>query len=235
MELMQRKLRYSRDSYFKLYHLCYYLSNSAFKNEDVQRIISFKERDVYTVRHFASLAIQYLLDQRMEQDLIIVRALHSNELKALANRNDPLDRIGKSLAATFNCFYKPELLRKTRVTKAVKLLNTQERKAELKQTYLVSKTKMDLNNRKILIIDDVVTTGVTICSIIKAVLDEFPLAKINVFSLAWTPTQNQQSYIQQQGNKPLVFNEPELNYGNSSNKDWLDADFESGVTRISVL
>ncbi|QEC78851.1 phosphoribosyltransferase domain-containing protein [Mucilaginibacter ginsenosidivorax] len=55
----------------------------------------------------------------------------------------------------------------------------------------------DLNTRKLIIINDVVTTGSTTCAIIEAILKVYPNADITVFSLAWTLTAKQQEYLRQ--------------------------------------
>jgi nudix-type nucleoside diphosphatase (YffH/AdpP family) len=81
--------------------------------------------------------------------------------------------------------------------------------------------------RKVLIIDEVVTTGaaVSVSSIIKIILKHFPDARINIFSLAWTPSPTQQWYIQNQMKyKGSIIEEPEIIYGQKT-FEWTDLNF----------
>jgi predicted amidophosphoribosyltransferase len=233
MELMQRKLRYLNNSFFRLYHLCYYFSSMEQWDVDRNRIILFKNYDERTIRFFITQSINFLLSHRMDKDLIIIRALSSKELKIDVKSNSALDRLGKSLSAVFGCVYLPEILEKERHTKPIKSLTLADRQKELSSVYKIRDLTVNLNGRKILIIDDVVTTGTTSCSIIKAVVEKYPAVKINIFSLAWTPTIKQQTFLQQ--NSMSYLNDPEVNYGIKQTNRWKDDDFENGLTNISIF
>jgi hypothetical protein len=130
MELMQRKLRYDEHRSFKLYHLCYYFSDPRFRNTDVKRVIDFKNGEEYAVRHFIIRAIQQLQYLQLDQALLIIRALRSNETVADPVVSKSLDRLGDGLAVVFDCTYYPEVLSKTRPTQPVKTLTAVQRKAE---------------------------------------------------------------------------------------------------------
>ena len=92
---------------------------------------------------------------------------------------------------------------------------------------------MNLNHKKILIIDDIVTTGITACSIMIAILSVYPYATVNVFALAWTPTQNQQAYLKEKMSPRFQVHDPEIVY--ERRKKILDEDFEKGKTNISLF
>ena len=119
----------------------------------------------------------------------------------------------------------------SRATQPVKSLTIARRVAELNGVYRIDTKNYDFNNQKLLIIDDVVTTGATVCSIIRTILKAFPLAKINVLSLAWTPAAGQQAYIQQlYKDESLMLKEPESSYGSN-----VDGDFLNGKTFVSLF
>ena len=233
MELMQRRLRYSGNTYFKLYHLCYYFSRTSSLNEQKIKIHQFKKGNEQAMRHFIIRALQYLEPHKMDDELLVLRALHSYETKA-QDLLSPLDRLGDSIATVFGCSYYPGLLQKSRVTQPIKSLNIRQRMAELDNAYQINPNLFDLNERKVLIIDDVVTTGATACAIIKAILTYFPRAKINVLSLAWTPMPNQQLYLERQSNESMLLHEPAIGYGKKI-FDWGDEDFMNGETNISLF
>lgn len=116
---------------------------------------------------------------------------------------------------------------------SAEVIDVNKRQIELADVYQVSEHSINLNNRKVLIIDDIVTTGLTVNAIIKAILIAFPSAKISVFALAWTPTKNQQAYLLKMKNKIIHFNEPEPPYGNPGIIK--DLDFEKGLTNVSLF
>nr|MBB6234924.1 putative amidophosphoribosyltransferase [Mucilaginibacter sp. FT3.2] len=230
---MQRKLRYNWQLYFQLYHLCYYFSTQSYWDDDRKQVLEFKNNKENTIRRFISQSIISLLPRQMSRDLLIIRALSSNELVADTSGERSLDRLGNSLAATFGCEYLPRIVYKRKTTKPVKSLTLTDRQKMLSDVYEVNSNGIDLNRRMILIIDDVVTTGVTSCAIISAILKKFPFAKINVFALAWTPTASQQAYLMDTKSKSYYLNEPEPVYGNK--KKAKDVDFENRKTDVSLF
>lgn len=231
LELMQRRLRYSAQSSFRLYHLCYYFSKSDKNDEDKKLIIDFKKGKEAAVRHFIVKALAFLEHHEMDEHLTILRPLHSHETYIRCEAPTPLDRLGWSLATVFDCLYTQDVLQKIRTTQPVKSLTIEQRVAELNGVYRIDTKNYDFNNQKLLIIDDVVTTGATVCSIISTILKAFPLAKINVLSLAWTPTAGQQAYIQNHyEDNSMMLKEPESLYGST-----VDGDFLNGKTYVSLF
>ncbi|WP_144916165.1 phosphoribosyltransferase [Mucilaginibacter frigoritolerans] len=93
---------------------------------------------------------------------------------------------------------------------------------------------VDLNERKVLLIDDVVTTGTTAGSIISAILKVFPRTRFEVFSLAWTPTYRQQIALGLEQQKAMYVSEPEESYGNAGKQRHTDEGFENGETFVSL-
>ncbi|QEC74684.1 ComF family protein [Mucilaginibacter ginsenosidivorax] len=195
--------------------------------------MEFKNNKERTIRTFISESINNLLSHQMSRDLVIIRALGSNELAADNSAKKPLDRLGNSLAATFGCYYLPQILHKRKATKPIKSLNLTNRQKMLADVYEVKENVTNLNRRKVLILDDVVTSGVTSCAIISAILKTFPAAKINVFSFAWTPTVNKQTYLMDLQRRSHYFSEPEPVYGRI--KKETDEDFERGRTNVSLF
>lgn len=234
MKLMHRKLRYDSNRSFDFIHLCYYLSKNEVKDDDQRRIIDFKQEDEQAVRYFIIEAINNLRFFDFTTDHFIVRALSSNELKANFNGNIGLERLGACLADVFDCTYYPSIIYKTKQTLPIKSLSAADRKQALSGVYAVDTKMFDLNSRKLIIIDDVVTTGATSCAIIEAVLTAYPKADITIFSLAWTPTAKQQDQLRQIGERSMSVNEPDVAYGSRRAEEWVDEDFLNGETFISL-
>jgi predicted amidophosphoribosyltransferase len=233
MELMKRKLRHESGREFNLYHLCYYLSKNTTRDNHQKLILDFKNNQEHAVRHCIIEAIENLQHLGIDEDTLILRALSSNETKAGQYTSKGLWRLGTSLSWVFDCDHFPSLIYKKRVTEPIKNLGIAERKAELEQVYAVDGNIVDLNEKKVLLIDDVVTTGTTACAIISAILKVYPRTRIEVFSLAWTPTLRQQLHIAQQERVAMLLNDPEETYGGEKRNVWIDEDFKSGETNVS--
>ena len=125
----------------------------------------------------------------------VIRVLGSNELES--SGKSPLDTLGKSIASALECNYSPELLKKSRKTRPLKLTNLRsERVEELTGVYQVSEGVIE-NQDNILLIDDICTSGTTAKVIANAINKIYPDVAIFFFVLAKTsnpaygsPTQN---------------------------------------------
>src|ERR1700742_4367197 len=98
MELMHRKLRFSGERSFNLYHLCYYLSKSAYWDKDRRLVLDFKKYEEPAVKHFIVEALKGLEYFEINNRCLIVRALRAKELRFGDYGDVALDRLGASLA-----------------------------------------------------------------------------------------------------------------------------------------
>jgi predicted amidophosphoribosyltransferase len=232
MTLMRRQLRYSPNLSFDLYHLRYYLSKNPHRDADRELIRDFKQYEEPAVRSLIIEAIENCQYLDISDDLMIVRALKSSETTWGDMGTYAIDRLAESIASVFECGYEPSAVYKKRQTKPVKTLSFGERKAELAHAYGFD-ARIFEEYRKLLIIDDVVTTGATACAVIAPILKALPKAQITVFALAWTPTERQQVYLMTLQNNQGVLAEPEIEYG--TGQKLRDEDFENGATAISIF
>jgi hypoxanthine phosphoribosyltransferase len=117
-----------------------------------------------------------------------VRALGHNQLQP--STDDSLGRFERLLGKNSISHF----LSKTRTTESLKSLGKNQRKDELNDVLLFSRTNDSNtnNNRAInfIIFDDVVTTGTTIKAIAAAIKKSFPNAKLFGFSLLETYDSN---------------------------------------------
>jgi len=234
MKLMKRKLRVESGREFNLYHLCYYLSKNTRRDNDQELILDFKNNEEHAVRSLVIEAINNLEQLGIDEDTLIVRALSSHETKPDHLAQKSLHRLGLSLNCVFDCSYCAEVLYKKKSTDPLKHLSIAGRKAEMRDVYAVDKNLLDLHEFNVLLIDDVVTTGTTAGAIIDAILKAFPQTRIEVFSLAWTPTYRQQLALGLQEREAMYFSEPEFSYGVVNGGLKVDEDFESGETLVSM-
>lgn len=115
---------------------------------------------------------------------VIVRALSSKELSA--SGKSPLDRLGAEFAQRIGCPFAPERLKKVRLAAPVKNAGIREARDKiLKNAYEFDATGLGETSR-LLIIDDVVTTGATFAAIAAAIHAKLPQAPLTYFALART-------------------------------------------------
>jgi len=230
---MQRTLRYANDAYCTLYHLAYYFSRGSFNDQDRKRLLAFKNGEELAQRYFILNTLDALRKQEPPEELIILRALGSSELSTEDNIS-PLDRLGDSIAMVYGCSYYPKIVTKSRVTSPLKTLNLLERKKELAGVYQVDSYFFNFNMHPVMVIDDIVTTGATTGSIIRAIMASCPHARITVLSLAWTPTPSQQEFLLQNLRSRNIAAEPEQPYGWKASY-WRDSEFIDAKTDVSVF
>jgi len=231
MELMKRKIRYSETRFFNLYHLHYYFSKNPEIDGVRKLILDFKNYEEQSVRYFLIEAIEKLQVLDIDSRVLVIRALSSQELVIGDMGSGSLDRLGLCLAAVFDCEYDPAVIYKKRHIIPLKTLGILQRQAVLEGVYSFNADGFE-RLRRVLIIDDIVTTGSTARAIAAPILKVFPNADIMVFAIGWTPTARQQEYIQEREKNSYILNEPEIIYNTQAK--WFDADYEFGETHIAV-
>lgn len=231
MKLMKQNLRISADRNADFYHLYYYFSKERRIDGIRKAILDFKNDKETTVRRLILEALDELQYLDLSYKYLIIRALSHSEMDMGDMEHGSLDRLGESFAAVFECCYNPYAIFKKRETVSVKDLAPQERYSALKEIYGLKTSEFN-DYKKVMILDDIVTTGATARAIAAPILARYPKTEIIFFALAWTPTAKQQQYLLGQSLHSSLLNEPEMQYGNRS--EWFDTDYESEETYISV-
>lgn len=99
----------------------------------------------------------------MDFDFVTAVPLHKSARRA--RRFNQSEVLAREVAGILQVPY-ADLLKKTKKNKAQHTLKRREREANVKGVYTIC-TKADLKNKKILLIDDIVTTGSTFCECCK--------------------------------------------------------------------
>lgn len=166
------------------WHLAYYISGNRPHGSLAANILEFKNGSAFYVNAWSNWAIAELQPLNIQFDFI-VRALGSSELQVTGNR--PLDSLGNRLANSLNCQFVANTLSKTRVTPPMHTLRTlPERRAAINGSYIVNNATRDFNNRRVLIIDDVTTTNLTVGEILRALRVNWNNGRYYLFCLGKT-------------------------------------------------
>lgn len=196
----------------KLWHLFYYLPSKSAWDNNAQLILDFKNNQKSATDYLVDCTIREIKGYGLGEEIFIIRALKSTETRASDEGSNSLDILEQRISVAIGGIYIPQLLVKNKATRPLKSLWAKNREAELDGVYSIKELGFNLNNRQMILLDDVVTTGAISRVIIRAVLNRFPTAKINTFSLGWTPTPKQQALLFDYQTKGLEINESRVLY-----------------------
>jgi predicted amidophosphoribosyltransferase len=191
-----------KDSTYPHYYLCNYLPLSAGKDTLSYSLLKFKRGLQPDLNAWISCSLE-MLAPLIPPGRTILRALHHDETAVREENPTSLDKLGKTLALHLQGRYTPRLLRKFRVIPPIKQLSREERTAGLKDLYSAapsitpySQSSNALSHQSpqpsnthspqpsFLIIDDILTTGATMKTIIGSLLKVYPGAGLDIFTLA---------------------------------------------------
>jgi hypothetical protein len=230
---MERKIKFDDTRFIKLWHLFYYFPRKSSWDNNAQLILDFKSNSRSAAEYLLDCALRELRGYNLNEEIFVIRGLRSEETRAVSDKGYAMDWMGQGIATGIGGIYVPQLLMKSRVTQPLKMLRVRERELELTNVYSLRDLGLNLDNRHILLLDDVVTTGVTSRSIVSAILKCYPTAKINVFALGWTPTKKQQNMLFEQQAAGLMLNEPVEFYGGRKPKIY-DVDYLEAETFVAL-
>lgn len=164
------------------YYLCHYKPLSSGFDRLSKSLIGFKKGNPIDLEAWTSCAVESLSDLPLSHPLIL-RALHSQET-SVNNQGSPLDHLGVSLTDSLSGPYLPSSLTKAHATLPMKQLSRVKREKEIIDVY--SFTPPNISFESILLIDDIMTTGITIGAIVRSVRKMTPHVPIVSFTLAST-------------------------------------------------
>lgn len=145
-------------------------------------------------------ALRELERANIQKGSTIVRAL--SHLERSASGQMSLDLLGHALAEKFQLNYQPSLLVKSGVTPKLSTLKRQERADALADCY----SYVGSSAKAVLLIDDILTTGATMCTITDSIRKISETCKITIFTLAFT---NNDSLLNRSLEKRILYR-PEI-------------------------
>ena len=129
--------------------------------------------------------LKELKDFLKEYDLIISVPTHIT--RKIDRGYNQSDLIAKQISKVFNIKYIKNVLYKKENTISQNKLSEEKRKTNVINVFRINKKKIDLiENKNILIIDDIYTTGSTVKECAKTIKDACNVNKIGVLTIAKT-------------------------------------------------
>jgi predicted amidophosphoribosyltransferase len=180
------------------YFLCHYLPLASGIDTVSRSLLKFKRGAQPDLDNWLNraLACFHEIQPCLPPATIIVRALHHKETLPGQDRPSSLDRLGRALSASLHFRYLPHLLQKSRPTTINQGLTRPQRETELRDVYSLNPAALPgplppnsaaappAAPTSILLIDDILTTGATVLSILKTLHATWPGCTIIIFTLA---------------------------------------------------
>jgi predicted amidophosphoribosyltransferase len=176
----------------ELYHVAYYHAARVGYQDVISRSLhDFKDGiEPQTARWIRLAAPAAAAELKCD---VIVRALRSTE--ETVSEGTPLDRLCVEIASTGGAVYAPERLKKNKLIRPLTTLaGRAARQKELEGVYEFSAEQLRPDSR-ILIVDDLATTGSTMAAIVKAIRAALPGASLTCFALARVEAQIHNTHL----------------------------------------
>jgi hypothetical protein len=183
MGLQLRVIKHN-DKQLSHFFLCHYIPKSIGGDRLSGSILSFKNGLQPHLQAWSDCAVSEMKYVTDLKGAIVIRALGHDEQFIRDNSHRSIDQLSVKLAHALNGSYRPEALQKAKPVKKLISLNKTEREAELRRAYRFASPQGVV--KQVLIVDDIMTTGATVFSILDAVRVSLPAIPVSIFTLATT-------------------------------------------------
>ena len=179
-------LNLNYQNFEKSFALFYYLKNTDLTHVS-NRILSLKEGDFGEFGDYCTDLISANLKD--ENITFCIRALSSKESTVLPQSDIGSQKLGLSLSNKLGLGYIPHILKK-KITKPMHTISDKsERLSNIIGSYSLNENiigDIDLNNTKVLIVDDISTTGATVYEIARVLREYWPNVRLYFACVAKT-------------------------------------------------
>jgi ComF family protein len=159
-------------------------ARAVFRYDDASKglVLSFKHADrPGLARFFTPWMARAAAELLPDADLIVPVPLHRWRLLRRRYNQAALLAMGLSRRSGVRCI--PDLLRRTRSTRPQGMMGREERERNVKGAITLAKSPESLAGKRVLLVDDVLTTGATLGECVR-VLRQSGVSRIDVVTLA---------------------------------------------------
>lgn len=191
-ELKLKKIRIDKNNSEKIYKVIYKTNNIIkifylFEYKDLirKKIIEFKFNDKsYLYKTFSNIILKNKKICKLLNSYDIIIPVPMFEKKKSKRGYNQTELISKEIAKRLDITFNNNILFKIKENKTQSLLNYHERKQNVLNVYKINDSEMkNVRNKKIILFDDIYTTGFTVKECIKE-LEKLNPKKIDVLVLA---------------------------------------------------
>jgi predicted amidophosphoribosyltransferase len=159
---------------------------------------NLEDKHEMILQHWINLLYTSISETGIKFD-IVMRMLGHDEVIILPNK--PLHIMAKRVASLIGASFQTELLIKNKVTPTQRsndiIPDVGRRKLNIKDAYCVGKDYINIENKNILIIDDVFTTGASLTEVGRVLKEANPGNQLYFFALACYSNSSNVKSIQQ--------------------------------------
>jgi len=165
------------DGYEAVWHFGYYFKYGESDYLSYQ-MMDFKADKEDQVEAFARLSADWFADEFLTFDYVI-RVLSSKE--TIAQKPNRVRTVAIAIAKETGAQYHPLIIKKNKETRSLKGMGRASRQAELAGVYELHE-EVDLDGKRVLIVDDVTTTGTSFEAIAVPLKEAYP--EVELFGYA---------------------------------------------------
>ena len=161
----------------------YYNSSADYHNIFIA--IKYQHRPKVGYR-LAQLSFPYWQNLGLAKDTVCIIPVPLSRARMLKRGYNQAEWISKGIAKQTSIPVNNNILVRDKHIRTQTHKNATERWENTQNIFSVKKNAPDLNDKTILLVDDIATTGATLCDCIRALRERFPTIRVHVYTLGFT-------------------------------------------------
>ena len=161
----------------------YYNSSADYHNIFIA--IKYQHRPKVGYR-LAQLSFPYWQNLGLAKDAVCIIPVPLSRTRMLKRGYNQAEWISKGIAKQTSIPVNNNILVRDKHIRTQTHKNATERWENTQNIFSVKKNAPDLNDKTILLVDDIATTGATLCDCIRALRERFPTIRVHVYTLGFT-------------------------------------------------